>query len=171
MENVTQSTIAFVQEHGRWGVPIVFALAFCKSFAFVSLFIPATGILFGVGALIAAAGRDFWSIWLAAALGAVAGDWVAYSLAFHFKDRVTRGWPFSNHPELLARGVKFFERWGAIAVFGGRFFGPFRAIVPIVAGLYAMPWLYFQIANLASAALWATGILAPGFLSVRWLMG
>jgi membrane protein DedA with SNARE-associated domain len=56
-------------------------------------------------------------------------------------------------------------------VFAGRFFGPFRAVVPIVAGLYEMPQLYFQIANFASAVLWATGILTPGFLSMRWLMG
>jgi membrane protein DedA with SNARE-associated domain len=171
MENLTQSTIAFIQEHGRWGPAIVFTLAFCESFAFVSLLVPATGILLGVGGLIAAAGLHFWSIWLAAALGAIAGDWLAYSLAFHFKDRVKRVWPFSSHPERLAGGVKFFERWGVIAVFSGRFFGPFRAIVPIVAGLYAMPWYYFQVANFASAALWAAGILTPGFLSIRWLVG
>jgi len=66
--------------------------------------------------------------------------------------------------------VGFFERWGVIAVFCGRFFGPFRAIVPIAAGLSTMSWLKFQIANLASAVLWATGILAPGFVGMRWLM-
>ena len=65
----------------------------------------------------------------------------------------------------------FFDRWGLIAVFCGRFFGPLRAIVPIAAGLHAMPWLKFQIANLASAVLWATGILSPGFVGMRWLMG
>jgi membrane protein DedA with SNARE-associated domain len=32
----------------------VFALAFCESFAFVSLLVPATGILLGVGGLITA---------------------------------------------------------------------------------------------------------------------
>jgi membrane protein DedA with SNARE-associated domain len=80
----------------------------------------------------------------------------------HTKEHV---WPFSNHPELLARGLKFFARWGVIAVFSGRFFGPFRAIVPILAGLYATPWLHFQIANVTSAAVWAASIFMPGFLS------
>jgi membrane protein DedA with SNARE-associated domain len=77
MENLTQSTIAFIQEHGRWGPAIVFTLAFCESFAFVSLLVRATGILLGFGGLIAAAGLHFWSIWLAAALGAIAGEWLA----------------------------------------------------------------------------------------------
>jgi membrane protein DedA with SNARE-associated domain len=42
--------------------------------------------------------------------------------------------------------------------------------VPLIAGLNAMPWLNFQIANVASAAVWAAGILLPGFIGVRWLM-
>ncbi len=171
MDDFTKSTIAFVQEHQHWGPMIVFVLAFCESFAFISLLVPATGILFGVGGLIAAANVGFWPIWLAAALGAVAGDWLAYDVAFRLKERVTALWPFRNHPALVSRGLAFFRRWGLIAVFVGRFFGPFRAIVPIAAGLYAMPLLNFQVANFASAALWAAGILTPGFLSVRWLWG
>jgi membrane protein DedA with SNARE-associated domain len=37
--------------------------------------------------------------------------------------------------------------------------------------LNAMPCWQFQIANLASAFVWATGILAPGFLGARWFVG
>jgi membrane protein DedA with SNARE-associated domain len=171
MAGFAQTIVAFVQNHRDWAAPIVFLLAFCESFAFVSLLVPATVILVGLGGLIGAAGLQFWPIWTAAVLGAIAGDWLAYDLAFRFKGRIVASWPFSKHPELLARGTEFFQRWGAIAVFGGRFFGPFRAIVPIVAGLYAMPWWKFQSANVASAVLWATGILMPGFLSVRWFVG
>ena len=171
MSDLTQSTIAFVQGHRGLSFPIVFVLAFCESFAFISLVVPATGILLGLGGIMAVVGLDFWPVWAAATLGAIAGDWLAYDLASHFKDRIIRMWPFSSHPDLIARGVRFFRRWGLAAVFGGRFFGPFRAVVPLVAGLYAMPWLKFQLANFASAALWAAVILTPGFLSVRWLFG
>ncbi len=171
MDDFTQSTIRFVQQHQQWGISIVFLLSFCESFAFISLFVPATGILFGVGGLIAAADIGFWPIWIAAAFGAVAGDWLAYGIALRFKERITQLWPFKDHPALVARGFAFFERWGLIAVFVGRFFGPLRAIVPVAAGLYAMPWPVFQLANLASAALWATGALTPSFLSVRWVIG
>jgi membrane protein DedA with SNARE-associated domain len=171
MSGLTQSTIAFMQEHSGWAVPIVFGLAFCESFAFISLIVPATAILFGVSGLMGAAGFEYWSIWGAAALGAVAGDWLAYELAFRFKESIVRTWPLSRYPALVDRGVRFFRRWGMLAVFCGRFFGPLRAIVPIVAGLHAMPWLKFQVANLVSAIVWATGILTPGFFGARWLMG
>ena len=171
MEDLSHSTITLVREHQEWIVPIVFLLAFCESFAFVSLVIPATGILVGVGGLIAAAQIDFWPVWAAAALGAIAGDWLAYDVAFRFNDRIMQIWPFSNHPELVLRGINFFAQWGMLAVFIGRFFGPLRAIVPIAAGLGAMPAWKFQIANLASALLWAIGILTPGFWTIRWLVG
>ncbi len=171
MDDVTQATVAFVQHHQAWAAPIVFLLGFCESFAFISLLVPATGILFALGGLIGAVELAFWPIWLAAALGAIAGDWLAYELALHFKDRVLALRPLSTHTESISRGIGFFNRFGAAAVFVGRFFGPLRAIVPLVAGLYAMPRWTFQIANVASAMVWATGVLTPGFFGVRWLLG
>ena len=149
----------------------MFVLAFCESFAFISLVVPATVILFAVGGLIGASGLEFWSIWLAAVLGAIAGDWLAYELAMRFEDKIVRMWPLSRDPALVKRGIAFFERWGMFSVFIGRFFGPLRAVVPIAAGLCQMPWFKFQLSNAASALLWATGILAPGAMGMRWLMG
>lgn len=171
MDQVTQTTLALIRQHKEWAALIVFLLAFCESFAFVSLIVPATAVLLGVGGLIAVSGLHFWPNWLAAAAGACAGDWLAYDLTLRFKDDILRIRPFASHPKLVARGMQFFSKWGIAAVFVGRFFGPLRAIVPIAAGLNAMPWWAFQIANVASAALWAAAVLAPGFLGKLWVMG
>ncbi len=85
MSDLSEATIAFVQSHSGWVAPIVFVLAFCESFAFVSLIVPATVILFGVGGMVGASRIEFGVIWLAAALGAVVGDWLAYDLALQFQ--------------------------------------------------------------------------------------
>ena len=63
----------------------------------------------------------------------------------------------------------FSTRWGALGVFGGRFLGPLRATVPLVAGMCAMPQLLFQLANFSSALLWAFVVLAPGAFGVEWM--
>ena len=60
---------------------MVFLLSLLESFAFVSLIVPATFILLGVGALIGAAGVGFLFAWAGAAAGAFAGDWAAFELA------------------------------------------------------------------------------------------
>lgn len=171
MSDLARQTIAFVQGHPGWAAPIVFALAFCESFAFISVFVPTASILFGVGALLGASGIAFWPVWLAATLGAVAAHWLAYGLAFRFKAQIMRLWPLSRDPTLVARGVAFFRRWGLLAVFFGRFFGPLRAVMPLAAGLCEMPQLSFQIANAASAILWTGGMLAPGMFGMRWIVG
>jgi membrane protein DedA with SNARE-associated domain len=45
-----------VRDHENWTAPLVFFLSFLESFAFVSLIVPATFVLLGIGALIGAAG-------------------------------------------------------------------------------------------------------------------
>ena len=54
------------------------------------------------------------------------------------------------------------KRWGVLAIFIGRFFGPLRASVPLVAGIFRMPFLQFQIANFTSAFVWAGVLLTMG---------
>jgi membrane protein DedA with SNARE-associated domain len=103
--------LTFVRERETWAAPVVFALAFGESLAFISHLLPATAILFGVGGLIGATGIGFWPIRLAAALGAVLGDWFWYWLGHHYKREITRHWPLSRHPELLLRGEAFFRKW------------------------------------------------------------
>ena len=78
-------------------------------------------------------------------------------------------WPLSRRPRMVARGQTFFRAWGWAGIFLGRFFGPLRCIVPMMAGIAGMPWLPFQLANVLSAIVWATGILAPGVIGARWL--
>jgi membrane protein DedA with SNARE-associated domain len=168
VSELAQQIVAFVQAHHGWAAPIMFALAFCESFAFISVFLPTASILVGFGMLIGASGLDFWPAWLAATLGAFVAHWLAYDIAFRFKEQIARLWPLSHNPALLGRGVTFFRRWGLLAVFFGRFLGPLRAVMPLAAGLCEMPWISFQTANLASAILWTGGMLAPGVFGMRW---
>jgi membrane protein DedA with SNARE-associated domain len=80
-------------------------------------------------------------------------------------------WPISKHPRLLHNGRLLIERWGLLMVFVGRFFGPLRAAVPLVAGAMGVSRLKFQLANIGSALVWAAGILGPGVVGIRWLIG
>ncbi len=156
----------FVRAHQEFAAPIVGLLAFGESLALVSLLIPATVMLIGIGALIGASGIDFWPIYFGAVVGAGLGDWLSYWLGRHYHAQIARMWPLSKKPELLPKGHAFFEKWGWPGVFIGRFFGPLRAIVPLVAGTCDMPHVPFQIANWSSAFLWAGLLLAPGALGL-----
>ena len=68
----------------------------------------------------------------------------------------------SRHPDLIPRGEAFMKKWGVLGIFIGRFFGPLRASVPLVAGIFEMPYWRFQFANFTSAVVWAAVLLTLG---------
>lgn len=169
LEQYSQPVLDFVRQNQVWAPFIVAALAFGESLAVISLLIPATVILVGIGALIGGAGLDFWPIWIGAVVGAFLGDWISYEVARHFGPSIQHSWPLNKQPEMLARTEDLMRKYGAWGVFFGRFSGPLRALVPLFAGIFEMPRLLFQIANLASALVWATVLLAPGAGLLNWL--
>lgn len=169
MEHLAQSVIAFIESNQAWIAPITFLLAFGESLAFVSLILPSTVILVAIAGLVGGAGVGmgtiFW-VWLAAGVGGALGYSVSYWVGLYFKDDIDKVWPFSSRPEMLKRGRDFFEKYGTLGVFFGHFFGPVRAVVPVVAGSFAMKQLPFQLANISSSFIWATGVLiVPIFLA------
>ena len=160
-DGMTASVVDFVRANEAWAPWITGALAFGESLAILSLVIPATVILVGIGALIGGAGLDFWPIWIGAVIGAILGDWVSYEVARHFGEPIKSSWPLNKQPQLLDRSENLIRRYGVWGVFLGRFFGPLRALVPLVAGIFLMPRALFQIGNVGSAIVWAMVLLGP----------
>lgn len=174
IEEYVQPVIEFVREHRAWAAPVVFALAFGESLAFISLLIPAWGALVAIGALISSGGINFWAVWVAGALGAALGDWLSYWVGRKLEGAVAHVWPLSRHPDLIPKGEAFIKKWGALGIFIGRFSGPLRASVPLVAGIFEMPYWRFQLANFSSAFVWAAVLLTLGDVTsiiVRWIWG
>ncbi len=162
IEAQAKEVAEFVRLHQVWAAPIVLLLAFGESLAFISLLIPAWGALVALGALIGARGISFWPVWLAGSLGAACGDWLSYWIGFKMEKTVYHVWPLSRHPDLIPKGENFVKKWGVLAVFLGRFSGPLRASVPLVAGIFRMPYWNFQAANFSSAFVWAGALLLLG---------
>lgn len=171
LQDFVQSIVSFVREHESWTIPVIFLVSFGESFCFFSLFWPGTAILASLSVLLAASGADMGIVWpaiLAAGLGGSLGYALSYWLGLYFKDNIANIWPFNKRPNLIPQGKRFFERYGAFGVFLGHFFGPVRAVIPVVAGMFAMRQIPFQVANFASAFLWAAGVILPAFFLVTF---
>ena len=168
MDAVVSMTVAFIRHHAEWTFPIMFVTAFGESFVFLSLLFPGTTIMILAGSLIPDGIVPFWPLVTGAILGAVFGDTISWWLGYRYGEQITRRWPLSRYPELVTRGEVFFERFGTLSVFVGRFFGPLRATIPLLAGMLKMQARPFWIANVGSAVIWAPGLLIPGSVAV-WL--
>ncbi|HEX2842244.1 DedA family protein [Hyphomicrobium sp.] len=171
LETVVETVVAFVREHESWAAPVAFAVAFAESFCFISLIVPGTAILAGIAALLAASGIQaniLMPAILAAGLGGTLGYATSFWIGRYFKDSVHKIWPFTTRPHLITQAQEFFESYGAFGVFLGHFFGPVRAVIPVVAGMFQMRELPFQIANVLSAFIWAAGVIGPAFYLVTF---
>ncbi|HEB95882.1 MAG TPA: phosphatase PAP2 family protein [Sedimenticola thiotaurini] len=164
METYFHAILAWVALHPWFSGGIVFLVAMAESLAIVGMLVPGVAIMFGIGALVAADAIPFWWAMGWAVAGAVAGDGFSFWLGRHYRHRLTTIWPFTRHPGTLERGIAFFRRYGGKSVAIGRFFGPVRAVIPLVAGMMAMnPWR-FVVANVLSALAWAPAYLLPGMV-------
>ena len=130
LEGYAHQLVEFVRVHEAWAAPVVFALAFGESLAFISLLIPAWAALVGIGVLIGSGDLNFWPVWVAGSLGAAFGDWLSYWIGHKLGPPVAHMWPLSRHPNLLPKGEAFVKRWGVLAIFIGRFFGPLARVGP-----------------------------------------
>ena len=156
--------IHWVGANPGWAYLVVFAAAFAESLAVIGLLVPGVMILLAAGALIAAGELHFLHTCLAAASGAIGGDGLSYWLGRHYGERIRCIWPFSRYPQQLDLGMAFFERHGGKSIAFGRFFGPVRAVIPLVAGVLQMAPGRFVAANVGSAVAWAPAYLAPGIV-------
>ena len=67
-------------------------------------------------------------------------------------------------PEYVARTHAYFERFGPLTVFFGRFIGIVRTLTPVVAGFSGMPHRVFTMFSVAGSIVWAAGIIVLGYL-------
>ncbi len=164
MTEYLQQLLAWVSLHPVWAGGIVFLIAMAESLAILGVLVPGVVMMFGIGALIATGVLEFWPTFAWAASGAIAGDALSFFLGRFYQQQLRGIWPFTRYPEMLDRGVRFFERYGGKSIVFGRFVGPVRAVVPLVAGMMGMRPGRYLIANIGSALAWAPAYLFPGMV-------
>lgn len=164
MSDIINPMLQWLYAHPNLSGLATFIISAAESVAIIGTIVPGSIMMTAIGALAGAGVIPLWPSIFWAILGAIVGDGISYWLGFYLKDRVRNIWPFKGHPELLAKGENFFTKYGAMSVFIGRFVGPVRALVPMIAGMFGMsPWR-FTIFNVASALGWAPLYMLPGIL-------
>ncbi len=146
-----------------------------------SLGVPLPGELMLVGAALLSSRHELAvdpiGVAVAAVIGAVIGDSIGYSIGRRFGmplfDRLGRRFPNHFGPGHVAFAERSFGRWGASAVFFGRFVALLRILAGPLAGALKMHYPHFLIANVTGAIFWAGGTTAlvyyAGVAAEHWL--
>jgi membrane protein DedA with SNARE-associated domain len=157
----------FIETNQAWAGPIIALLTLGESLIIIGLFIPATALLLLTGGLIGAGTLPLIPILLWGIAGAIVGDAISYYLGRWMGPSVVRRWPLNTQRSAVARARLFFYRYGFVSILVGRFLGPIRSTIPLVAGVMSMSNMRFQLANVISAILWLPLMMAPGYLTAK----
>jgi membrane protein DedA with SNARE-associated domain len=100
-----------------------------------------------------------YPLWAAVAVGSVAnlvGSWVAYAVGYYGRIELLEKHGRALHikPAHLAWADRWFERYGAPAVFFSRMLPIIRTFISLPAGVARMPFWKFSVLTLAGCVPW-----------------
>src|SRR3989338_5516430 len=164
MSDIVAPLLQWLNANPQWAGLATFTISASESVAIIGTIVPGSITMTAIGALAGAGVIPLWQTIIWAILGAIVGDGISYWIGHYFKDRLRYAWPFKNNPAILEKGEIFFHKYGVMSVFIGRFVGPVRALIPLVAGMLGMKPLQFTVANITSAIGWAPVYMFPGII-------
>ncbi|MCB1827230.1 MAG: DedA family protein [Coxiellaceae bacterium] len=159
-----QPMINYIHQHPNIGALITFLVALAESLPLIGTIIPGSITMTAIGTMIGTGLLPGFSTLAWASFGALVGDTIGFGCGYLFNEKIRKIWPFRKYPHWLELSEKFFEKHGGKSIIVGRFVGPARSTVPLVAGLLKMTWLRFTVAAIPSAVMWALLYMVPGIL-------
>ena len=159
-----QPVLDYFSHHKTIGLVATFFIAFLEALPIIGTIVPGSVTMTLIGVLVGTQVLPGYLTFALACCGAYCGDWIGFVFGFYFQDRVAQIWPFNKNPKWLKAGRVFFDKHGVTSVIVGRFFGPIRSTVPMIAGILNMPWIQFFFAAMPAALIWALLYMGPGII-------
>lgn len=156
------SIVAYLHQNPSMGSLLAFLISFAESLPLIGTIVPGSITMTAMGALVGAGILPAETIFFWSIFGAFCGDFIGYGIGYYFQDGLQKIWPFRRYPHWIEKGEKFFQKHGGKSIILGRFIGPARSAVPMIAGLLRMKWWRFAIAAIPSAMMWAVLYILPG---------
>lgn len=156
--------VEIIANHPHIAYLLILLISLFESLAIVGLIFPGTIIMIAVGMIISTGAISLKPAIIMAILGSITGDGISYWIGRIHHEKLKGFWPFNRHPRILPRGEEFFYKHGGKSVLFGRFIGPMRPVIPIVAGMLGMSPLRFTLVDVTSGIIWAFAYTLPGFL-------
>ena len=161
---LAHSIVQFITVHPQLSLFIVFLVAFIEALPILGTVFPGSITMTAIGTLLGSGVLPIAPTFTVAIIGAFAGDFLGYRVGIHYDKRIANVWPFKTHPQWLVAGEEFFKKHGGKSIIIGRFIGPVRSTIPLIAGAMKVRLSMFLTAGISSAILWSGLYILPGFL-------
>ena len=157
------SVTSWLTTNPQWLGLAVFIVACVECLAIAGIIVPGTVLLFAIAVLAGSGALSLGQTLLLGFLGGLLGDMLSYALGRRFHQNIRRLPLLRTHPEWMTGAENYFQRYGIISLIVGRFIGPLRPMLPMVAGMCDMPLPRFILVSLLAGAGWSVAYLLPGW--------
>ncbi|WP_145190474.1 MULTISPECIES: bifunctional DedA family/phosphatase PAP2 family protein [unclassified Pseudomonas] len=157
------SLTGWLSANPEWLGVAIFMVACVECLAIAGIIVPGTVLLFAVAVLAGSGTFSLGETLLLGFLGGLLGDALSYTIGKRFHQGIRRLPLLRDHPEWIGRAEMYFKRYGIASLLVGRFIGPLRPMLPMVAGMFDMPLPRFIAVSLLAAAGWSVAYLLPGW--------
>ncbi|OZB74248.1 MAG: hypothetical protein B7X37_06280 [Halothiobacillus sp. 14-55-98] len=164
-----EQAIPFLQQHQHTAYVILFCGALFETLIPFSLIVLGE-VFFLSGAVLAGLGvLDVWMVMLVLFSGGILGDNLSYWLGYRYGNSLferLQHWPLIGrmvHQENYEKGVAFFEKRGASAVFIARLSGPLSWITPTLAGIFRLNYGTFVRFNTPAVIIGISQFIILGY--------
>lgn len=153
----------WLQGNPHWLALAIFLTACLECLAVAGVVVPGTLLLFSLAVLAGSGAMPLWQVLLLGYAGGLLGDALSYWLGRRFHQDIRRLPILRDHPQWLVAAERYFQRYGVVSLLVGRYIGPLRPMLPMVAGMLDMPLLRFTLVSMLAAVGWAVAYLLPGW--------
>ncbi|MDR0278341.1 MAG: bifunctional DedA family/phosphatase PAP2 family protein [Paucimonas sp.] len=157
------SLTGWLTANPQWLGLAIFLVACVECLAIAGIIVPGTVLLFAVAVLAGSGALALHETLLLGFLGGILGDAISYTLGRRFHQNIRRLPLLRHHPEWIGSAETYFQRYGIASLLVGRFIGPLRPMLPMVAGMFDMPLPRFIAVSLIAGAGWSVAYLLPGW--------
>ncbi|MBX9764974.1 MAG: bifunctional DedA family/phosphatase PAP2 family protein [Pseudomonadaceae bacterium] len=159
LETVTQ----WLGHHPEWLALAIVLIACIECLAIVGILVPGTLLMFAVAVLAGSGALTLWETLLLAYVGGLLGDAMSYAIGRYFHRDIRRLPVLRHNPQWLSSAEGYFQRYGVASLLIGRYIGPLRPMLPMVAGALNMPPVRFMAISMLAAAGWSVAYMLPGW--------
>jgi len=157
------SLTGWLSANPQWLGVAIFVVACIECLAIAGVIVPGTVLLFAVAVLAGSGALSLSETLLLGFFGGMLGDALSYTLGRRFHQNIRRLPFIRHHPEWIGSAETYFQRYGIASLLVGRFIGPLRPMLPMVAGMFDMPLPRFIAVSVLAGAGWSVAYLLPGW--------
>jgi len=148
-----------------YAICIVGIISFLESLALVGLLLPGIVLMATLGTFIGNGKLPFYPSWIAGTIGCLLGDWSSYYIGLYFKNWLHNLKFLKKHLNLLDKTKSLLNKHSIATILIGRFIGPTRPLIPMVAGMLKLSLKKFIFPSILGCILWPPIYFFPGIVT------